>query len=61
MIFDAGSEVYAWIGKGASKEEKKQALGFAQDYLKKFNRPSYLPISRVLEGGENEAFEAHFR
>jgi len=61
MIFDAGNEVYAWIGKGASKEEKKQALGFAQDYLTKFKRPSWLPISRVLEGGENETFEAHFR
>jgi len=61
MIFDAGNEVYAWIGKGASKEEKKQALGFAQDYLTKYNRPAYLPISRVLEGGENETFEAHFR
>jgi len=61
MIFDAGSEVYAWIGKGASKEEKKQALGFAQDYLTKFTRPAWLPISRVLEGGENETFEAHFR
>jgi len=61
MIFDAGNEVYAWIGKGASKDEKKQALGFAQDYLTKFKRPSYLPISRVLEGGENETFEAHFR
>jgi gelsolin len=61
MIFDAGNEVYAWIGKGASKEEKKQALGFAQDYLTKYNRPGWLPISRVLDGGENETFEAHFR
>jgi len=61
MIFDAGSDVYAWIGKGASKDEKKQALGSAQSYLTKFNRPSYLPIARILEGGENEAFEAQLR
>jgi gelsolin len=60
FIFDSGSEVYAWIGKKASKDEKKNALGFAQDYLTKFKRPAWLPIVRVLEGGENETFEQHF-
>jgi len=60
FILDNGAEVYAWIGKKASPEEKKKALGFAQDYLTKYNRPFYLPISRVLEGGENETFEASF-
>jgi gelsolin len=58
MIFDAGNEVFAWIGKGASKQEKTKALGFAQDYLSKYNRPVYLPITRVLEGGESETFLA---
>jgi len=53
FILDTGSEVIAWIGKGASADEKKKALGFAQDYLAKYNRPAYLPISRVLEGAEN--------
>jgi len=56
FILDTGAEVIAWIGKGASAEEKKKALGFAQDYLTKYNRPAYMPISRVLEGGENEIF-----
>jgi len=58
FILDTGAEVFAWIGKGASPEEKKKALGFAQTYLKDFNRPSFLPIARILEGGENEVFEA---
>jgi len=56
FILDTGAEVFAWIGKGASADEKKKALGFAQDYLKKYDRPAYLPISRILEGGENEVF-----
>jgi len=56
FILDTGAEVYAWIGKGASVQEKAKALHYAQDYLKKFNRPNYLPIARILEGGENEVF-----
>jgi len=56
FILDTGAEVFAWIGKGASAGEKSKALHFAQDYLKKYNRPAYTPISRILEGGENEVF-----
>lgn len=58
MIFDAGSHIFCWIGKGASAGEKKNALGYAQTYLVEHNRPSYLPISRVFEGGENEILAA---
>jgi len=61
FILDTGSEVFAWIGKGASVQEKQKALGFAQDYLKKYNRPAYLPICRILEGGENDVFEQSLR
>jgi len=58
FILDTGAEVFAWIGKGASTNEKSKALSFAQDYLKKYNRPAYTPICRILEGGENEVFHA---
>jgi len=60
-IFDDGAEVFAWIGKHASPEEKKKSLAFAQDYLVKYNRPMWIPICRILEGGENEIFENAFR
>jgi gelsolin len=58
FVLDTGAEIFAWIGKGASVAEKQKALSYAQDYLTKFNRPVYLPIARVFEGGENEVFEA---
>jgi len=58
FILDTGAEVFAWIGKGASHDEKAKALSFAQDYLTKYNRPAYLPISRILEGSENSMFLA---
>jgi hypothetical protein len=60
FILDNGAEVFAWIGKGASVGEKKNALQYAHDYLTKYNRPHHTPISRILEGGENEVFEASF-
>jgi gelsolin len=60
FILDTGAEVFAWIGKGASVGEKKQAMQFAQDYLTKFNRPLWMPIARILEGAENKVFETSF-
>jgi len=58
FIFDSGYEIFAWIGKGASTQERSKALSHAQDYLVKSGRPAYLPVTRVIEGGENESFNA---
>lgn len=61
FIFDVGNEVFTWIGKEASAGEKSKALHFAQDYLQSApDRPNWLPITRVLSGGENEVFESSF-
>jgi len=60
FVFDAGSEVFVWIGKKASANEKKEGLGYAQTYLKNNKRPAYTPISKILEGAENEFFKAAF-
>lgn len=48
------------VGKGASKLEKRAALQYAQDYLIAYKKPLATPISRILEGGENEVFENSF-
>jgi gelsolin len=56
FIFDAGHEIFAWVGLKASQQEKRMALQYAQKYLHDYKRPPYLSISRVLEGGENEIF-----
>jgi gelsolin len=58
FILDDGGQIWAWVGKGSSPQEKAKALAYADLYLKKYNRPALTPISRVLEGGENEQFEA---
>jgi len=58
FIFDAGPEVFVWVGKGANANERKQALQHAQSYLNNNKLPLYLPIVRILEGGENEVFNS---
>jgi len=60
FVLDDGAEIFAWVGKKASPQEKKLAMGFAQTYLTKHNRPPHLPLTRIIEGGENPLFEAAF-
>jgi len=56
FVFDSGFEIFVWIGKGTTANEKKSALSSAQTYLSQNKRPAYLPITRVIEGGEPSSF-----
>jgi gelsolin len=59
-IFDTGSHIFVWIGRHASHGERSHSLDWAQQYLIQHNRPPYLPITKIFDGGENELFEASF-
>jgi gelsolin len=61
FILDQGQEVFVWVGKGSSPKERRYGIQYAQNYLVQYNRPKALPISRILEGGENEVFETAFK
>jgi len=56
FIFDSGAAIFAWIGKSSTDKERHECMVYAQQYLVKNNRPLFLPISRILQGGENPAF-----
>jgi len=60
FILDSGIEIFVWVGKGASKEERSKGLAYATDYLFKNNRPKSMPISRMIEGSENDHFVRSF-
>jgi len=60
FIFDCINIVWVWVGKAASTEEKKRGLHYATQYLKDQNKPASVPIVRIVQGGENEEFEAAF-
>jgi len=60
FIVDNGMEVFAWIGSKASKQEKQNALVYAEHYLVEHNRPHSTPIAKVVQGHENAHFNKAF-
>lgn len=62
FFVDVGIRLFVWVGKGASKGEKKEAMVYAEKYLGEKGRPSNLPVSRVIDGAELDSeFEAAFK
>jgi len=60
FIVDVGSEVFVWVGQGSSTLERKSAMQSGQTYLNKAGRPAWTPLTRIMQGAENEALLAHF-
>jgi len=60
FIIDVQSEVFIWIGNKSDVKEKTNAFQYAQNYVKKTGKPSYVPITRVAEGNENVHFKNFF-
>ena len=60
FIIDTGIEVFAWVGRGSSKDEKKNAMKFAMEYLAKSGKSPNTSISRVIDGNETPYFEKLF-
>lgn len=60
-ILDAGSQIFVWTGKGASREEKNASMATAAQYLTDYNRPSHTPIERQVETGETVLFKSYFK
>jgi len=60
FIFDAGNEIFAWVGQAASAQEKREALKYASDYMKQNNRDARLPLTKILEGSDSNSFKSFF-
>ncbi|KAI8090264.1 uncharacterized protein B0P05DRAFT_530079 [Gilbertella persicaria] len=59
-VFDVGHQIYTWIGRKASRKERRQGLEYAQKYVKECSdRSPFVPICQVVEGGEDELFESN--
>jgi len=59
FLLDVGCELFVWIGKKASKQEKQLGMSMAQEYIKQNKLPNWLPLSQILEGGENQLFKTY--
>ena len=56
FILDGGGMIFAWIGKGSTKAEKREAMQYGIRYLNNTGRSQNVPICRVLEGKEPKQF-----
>jgi len=56
FLLDAGGSIFVWIGKGANKAEKREAMAYAVRYLSDQGRDSNVPIARVMQGNEPREF-----
>jgi len=57
FIADTGKSLFVWVGKGASTDEKKNAMTYAHNYLMKTKHP-LIPVTCIKDGQESPAFEA---
>jgi gelsolin len=57
FIFDTKSEVFVWIGAQTSHDERKNAIVYAHEYLKKTDHP-LVPITCVNEGRTGNSFDS---
>lgn len=57
FIADLGTIIYVWVGSGANKSERRNAMSVATKFLEQSGRPLHTPISRVCSGGESESFK----
>ena len=56
FVVDSGFHAYLWVGGNTSFPLRVSAFVFAQAYLKRFQRPAVLPLTRFGEGQESEKF-----
>ncbi|XP_023761140.1 villin-4 [Lactuca sativa] len=58
-LLDSGAEIYVWMGRNTSLDDRKSASGAAEKYLRSIDRRK-LHIVRVIENFETVAFRSKF-
>ena len=57
FILDVGCEAFVWVGKKCSADERHHGMKICIDFLKSKGLSTAVPITQLLEGGENEVFK----
>lgn len=55
FILDTKKDVFVWVGRRASANEKKNAMTYAHNYLMKTSHP-LIPVTCLKSGKENKEF-----
>lgn len=61
FVLDTGAPgIYVWVGKGATTQEKVEALKKGQLFLSENKYPKWTKMSRVIQGAEPSSFKEYF-
>jgi len=61
FIVDAKTEIFVWVGKKASKQERREAMPLVTKFMKKQHLDMWTPVTRVIDNGRMpSAFKAAF-
>ncbi|TPX41109.1 hypothetical protein SeMB42_g05724 [Synchytrium endobioticum] len=58
-VLDVGSEVFVWVGKKASADERKKAMMYALEYMKSHDRSMTSPVTRIVQGGADDVMASY--
>ena len=61
FLIDRGDVIFVWVGKGASKNEKRFSIVFGQKYMKLNKRPLCIPIITIQEGMLEQEIDKCFK
>eukprot|EP00752_Nemacystus_decipiens_P014256 g12677.t1 len=56
-ILDVGSEIFVWVGRGSTVEEKKSGMPYAAKFIEENGRDVAAPVSRLAQGYETTSFK----
>ncbi|KAH7302617.1 hypothetical protein KP509_23G079800 [Ceratopteris richardii] len=59
-VLDCGGEVFVWMGRITSLEERKAAGTATEEFLSSQKRPKHTLITRIIQGFETLAFRTNF-
>eukprot|EP01052_Picozoa_sp_SAG31_P016736 SAG31_NODE_1120_length_9805_cov_8.220173_6_plen_1010_part_00 len=60
FVIFLGDRIFVWVGRRTTAQEKKNSIHFAEWFLNQRGLPHWLPVERVVEGGETADFKRAF-
>eukprot|EP00966_Prymnesium_polylepis_P243084 5621560-Prymnesium_polylepis.1 len=60
FIVDLHSEVFVWVGKGASEQERREAMRLGLAFCGEEGRPEWTSVHKVKQGTEPPIFTHNF-
>lgn len=61
FLLDGGvNGLFVWIGRGASKKERLEAMNYANKYMEQRGYPNWISVKRIIDQAEPPIFKQYF-